>query len=101
MTNRHVHLIQASGGSCGCGVGHAQEPEFDVREIPHRLRHGAVFGALAAVGAGESMVLVAPHDPKPLLAQIAEREAGAMSVTYLERGPQAWRLRLQREGDLA
>ena len=40
--------------------------------------------------------LVAPHDPKPLLAQIADREAGAVTVRYLDEGPDAWRLRLTR-----
>jgi uncharacterized protein (DUF2249 family) len=42
------------------------------------------------------MVLVAPHDPLPLLAQIADREGGAIDVSYLQRGPDAWRLRLDR-----
>ena len=42
------------------------------------------------------MRLVAPHDPKPLLAQIAGREGEAVEVTYLERGPEAWTLRLSR-----
>jgi uncharacterized protein (DUF2249 family) len=42
------------------------------------------------------MRLVAPHDPKPLLAQIAERESGAIEVTYLVTGPDVWTLRLAR-----
>ena len=33
------------------------------------------------------MILVALHDPKPLLAQIADRERGTISVTYLDEGP--------------
>jgi uncharacterized protein (DUF2249 family) len=36
------------------------------------------------------------HDPKPLLAQIAERENGGISVRYLDEGPDAWRLLLTR-----
>ncbi len=96
---KHLDVVESSGG-CGCGEHDGEAPEFDVRQVPHRLRHGAVFGALSAVGPGQAMVLIAPHDPKPLLAQIAEREAGAISVTYLQRGPEAWRLRLQRDGAL-
>jgi uncharacterized protein (DUF2249 family) len=38
------------------------------------------------------MVLVAPHDPLPLLAQIESRSPGLFSVDYLERGPEAWRI---------
>ena len=63
---------------------------------PHAIRHATVFGALGAIKPGQSMVLVAPHDPKPLLAQIADREQGTISVTYLDEGPEAWRLRLTR-----
>ncbi|NUO90726.1 MAG: DUF2249 domain-containing protein [Dermatophilaceae bacterium] len=89
-------VSDVSKPGCGCGCSDSGEPELDVRAIPHALRHATVFGALGAVTAGSSMRLVAPHDPKPLLAQIAEREEGAIEVTYLERGPEAWTLRLTR-----
>ncbi|MGW2786487.1 DUF2249 domain-containing protein [Streptomyces populi] len=83
------------GGVCACGgAEEAAEPELDVREVPHALRHATVFGALDAVPAGTAMVLVAPHDPLPLLAQIEQRSPGIFSVEYLERGPEAWRLRI-------
>ncbi|MEU2736202.1 DUF2249 domain-containing protein [Streptomyces sp. NPDC007095] len=83
------------GGVCGCGgAEETAEPELDVREVPHALRHATVFGALDAVPAGTAMVLVAPRDPLPLLAQIEQRSPGVFSVEYLERGPEAWRLRL-------
>jgi uncharacterized protein (DUF2249 family) len=81
--------------ACGCGEHDHGAPELDVRAIPHAIRHATVFGALSAIPAGGSLVLVAPHDPKPLLAQIAERE-GPVTVTYLDEGPEAWRLRITR-----
>lgn len=83
------------GGACGCGGSNETEvPELDVREVPHSLRHATVFGAIAAVPSGQSMVLVAPHDPLPLLGQIEDRHPGAFAVEYLQRGPEAWRLLL-------
>ncbi|MFF4659016.1 DUF2249 domain-containing protein [Streptomyces sp. NPDC001381] len=83
------------GGACGCGGSEETDvPELDVRDVPHSLRHATVFGALAAVPSGRAMVLVAPHDPLPLLGQIEDRHPGAFAVEYLERGPQAWRLML-------
>jgi uncharacterized protein (DUF2249 family) len=97
MRHEQVEVEEADGcgGVCGCGgAEEAAEPELDVREVPHSLRHATVFGALDAVPAGTAMVLVAPHDPLPLLAQIEQRSPGAFSVEYLERGPEAWRLRL-------
>lgn len=86
------------GGECGCG--HQDEagvlPELDARAVPHAIRHATIFGALASVGAGGGLVLVAPHDPLPLLAQLEERSPGLFSVDYLERGPEAWRIRFVR-----
>lgn len=82
--------------ACGCGEEHGL-PELDARTIPHKIRHGAVIGAFGQVRPGAAMVLVAPHDPKPLLGQLAEIEGEALEVSYLEQGPEAWRLRLARK----
>jgi uncharacterized protein (DUF2249 family) len=86
------------GGGCGCGHQDPAEalPELDARAVPHAIRHAAIFGALDSVGAGNGMVLVAPHDPLPLLAQLEERSPGLFSVDYLERGPESWRVRFIR-----
>lgn len=84
---------RAGGGGCQCG--HAEEPgypELDARSIPHAIRHATIFGALASIDPGSGLVLVAPHDPVPLLDQIEQRYPGRFDVNYLERGPQAWRL---------
>ncbi|NLJ53696.1 MAG: DUF2249 domain-containing protein [Intrasporangiaceae bacterium] len=94
-TDEHQELPIAGATGCQCGHDHA-EPELDARTIPHAIRHATIFGALSAIKAGNSMVLVAPHDPLPLLAQIEDRENGTIEVAYLERGPEAWRLRLAR-----
>ncbi|PFG40192.1 uncharacterized protein (DUF2249 family) [Georgenia soli] len=82
---------------CGCGCGHDDSvPALDVRAVPHAIRHATVFGALGAIAPGLALDLVAPHDPKPLLAQIEQREPGAFDVRYLQSGPEAWTLRLTR-----
>ncbi len=85
-------------GACGCGeVDPAGFPELDARAVPHAIRHATVFGALDAVRPGGGMVLIAPHDPLPLLAQIEQREPGTFTVDYIERGPDAWRLSIVRK----
>ena len=82
---------------CGCGQTAGEgHPELDVRKVPHAIRHATVFGALEAVAPGAGLVLVAPHDPLPLLAQIEQRTGCAFTVTYLTRGPEAWRIELVR-----
>ena len=89
-------VAQAGSGGCACG-GHDEDlPELDARQVPHAIRHATIFGALDAVRPGKGLVLVAPHDPLPLLRQLEGREPGTFSVEYLERGPEAWRLRLTR-----
>lgn len=92
----HVTSSATDGHTCGCHeADQAGYPELDARIVPHAIRHATIFGALDAVAVGQGMVLVAPHDPLPLLAQIEQRP-GAFDVTYLERGPQDWRLQFIR-----
>jgi uncharacterized protein (DUF2249 family) len=97
----HGHAAESEAGcgghSCSCGeVDGPGYPELDARVVPHAIRHATIFGALDAVAAGGGLVLIAPHDPLPLLAQIEQRAPGAFEVSYLERGPEAWRLQFVR-----
>jgi uncharacterized protein (DUF2249 family) len=89
---------EAPGGGhgCGCGGHDEAEPELDARVVPHAIRHATIFGAVDAVQPGRALVLLAPHDPLPLLAQLEQRHPGGFGVEYLERGPETWRLRLTR-----
>lgn len=101
-----MHELLGGGGDGGDGgddadassvqVDPAGHPELDARSIPHAIRHAAIFGALGSVRPGQGLVLVAPHDPLPLLAQLERREPGTFVVEYLERGPDAWRLAILR-----
>lgn len=81
---------------CACGEVDDGLPELDARVVPHAIRHATIFGALDAIHPGRGLVLVAPHDPLPLLAQVEERDPGAFLIEYLERGPEAWRLQFVR-----
>ncbi|GAA3813645.1 DUF2249 domain-containing protein [Cellulomonas soli] len=80
--------------TCDCGGHDEADPVLDVRTIPHAIRHATVFGAYGAIPAGGSLVLVAPHAPLPLIAQLEAREP--VTVTWLEEGPEAWTVRLTR-----
>lgn len=58
---------------------------FDARGIARRFRHAAIFGAIDALGPGETMRFVNDHDPLPLLAQLRQRYGDALLVEYRAR----------------
>src|SRR5690606_1154217 len=88
----------AGDGSCGCGgdgggsTAEAEiltiDPRLDVREIPHARRHAAVLAALESTPPGGALVLVAPHAPRPLLAEVAQRFGDQFTVDWLQEGPE-------------
>lgn len=85
---------EPAGHSCGCGGHDEGDPVLDVRAIPHAIRHATVFGAFEAIAPGKSLILVAPHLPRPLLAQLAER--ATIETEVLVDGPEAWQVRITR-----
>ncbi|MBI1378972.1 MAG: DUF2249 domain-containing protein [Frankiales bacterium] len=86
-----------AGGTCTCGKGDAATPVLDVRAIPAAVRHAAVHGALGAIPVSGSIVLAAPHEPLPLLAELEELHPGEFAVSYVERGPKTWLLKFTRQ----
>lgn len=60
---------------------------FDARGIAKRFRHAAIFGALDALQAGETMRFVNDHDPLPLLSQLQQRYADSVAICYVAREP--------------
>jgi uncharacterized protein (DUF2249 family)/iron-sulfur cluster repair protein YtfE (RIC family) len=96
------------GGDGGCGCGGAQGPSdavapvltvdtrLDVREVPHDQRHALVLSTVAGLPAGEAVVLIASHAPRPVLAEIDHRFGGQIRTQWLQSGPQVWQVRLER-----
>jgi uncharacterized protein (DUF2249 family) len=59
---------------------------FDARGVAKRFRHAAIFGALQALHAGETMRFMNDHDPLPLLAQL-QAFGERLAIRYLRREP--------------
>lgn len=95
--DRDAHQDDAHAATCQCADEDEELPALDVRAVPHAIRHATVFGALDAIGPGGGMILIAPHDPLPLLAQIEQRMPGRFTVSYLKREPGECRLQFLRE----
>ena len=58
---------------------------FDARGIAKRFRHAAIFGALGALKAGETMRFCNDHDPLPFLSQIVSQFGSRVKITYVSR----------------
>ncbi len=86
-----------TGGAGSDGKdGGGQEPDLDVRQLPHGQRHDAIFTAYRAVKPGRGFVLVSDHDPLPLRYQFEAQYRGQFTWDYVEAGPGTWRVRIGR-----
>lgn len=70
--------------------------ELDVRVIPPREKHPAIFATFAALEPGQAFVLVNDHDPRPLRYQFEFEHTGEFGWEYLEEGPEVWRVRISK-----
>jgi uncharacterized protein (DUF2249 family) len=60
---------------------------FDARGVAKRFRHAAIFGALSALGPGETMRFCNDHNPLPLLSQIESHFGDKVQISYVSREP--------------
>ena len=72
-----------------------EEQVVDVRDIIPRLRHTVIFQLFENLDDSRSLQLIADHDPKPRRFQLEAKHGNRCRWTYLEEGPDRWRVRLQ------
>ena len=76
---------------------HAAAPnEIDVRSLVPMQRHQKIFQLVDELALGGKFVLINDHDPKPLYYQLEAEHPRQFSWTYLERGPEVWRVEIGR-----
>lgn len=68
----------------------------DVRTIIPRERHPLIFNTFDALAPGEAFELVNDHDPKPLYYQLQAERPGQLLWSYLQQGPEVWRVQVGR-----
>ena len=74
----------------------ATQVTIDVRFIPPRDRHALIFDRFDTIQAGEALQIVNDHDPQGLHRQFAEYLPGKFDWSYLESGPDLWRVRIAK-----
>lgn len=68
--------------------------EIDVRPVPPPERHPRIFSTFAALAPGDALHLVNDHDPRPLLFTFQREHAGRYDWSYLQEGPETFRVRI-------
>lgn len=69
---------------------------LDVRPIPCSIKHGLIFRIWHALPVEDHFILLNDHDPVPLRYQFAAEFPEAFSWDYLERGPEAFRVKITK-----
>ena len=77
-------------------AANAETNVIDVRMLVPMQRHQKIFALVDQLAPGGKFVLVNDHDPKPLHYQLEAEHPNQFSWTYLERGPQVWRVEIGR-----
>ena len=72
-------------------------PFIDVRIVPPGQRHPRICAMANALEGGAAFTIINDHDPKPLHYQLQAEYPGQFSWTYLESGPEVWRVELGRQ----
>jgi uncharacterized protein (DUF2249 family)/quercetin dioxygenase-like cupin family protein len=70
--------------------------ELDVRRLRKPDKHPTIFATYSALATGESFVLVNNHDPKHLRDEFDADHPDSYGWEYLDRGPEAWRIRITK-----
>ena len=67
-----------------------------VQQIPPRERHAQIFASFDALAVGHALQIVNDHDPRPLRFQFDDRTPGQFDWSYVESGPETWRVNIKR-----
>lgn len=68
----------------------------NVAAYPSPFKHRAIFAAFDTLAPGLRMMIVNDHDPRPLHYQFQAERDGEFGWTYLEEGPETWRVAIER-----
>ena len=70
---------------------------LDVRNIQPRDRHPKIFNTFDSLNAGDKMILINDHDPKPLKYQLEAERTGQFDWEYILTGPEEWKVEIVKK----
>jgi uncharacterized protein (DUF2249 family) len=71
--------------------------KVDARKYEPRDKHTVIFDTFNKLNLGEVMELTNDHDPRPLHYQLLAEYEGKFEWTYLEEGPEIWRVSIGKK----
>jgi len=69
---------------------------LDVTMLAPAVKHSTIFGLIAKLSEGQSLIIHNDHDPAPLRHQLGHTHPGTIAWEYLEKGPQWWKVRIAK-----
>lgn len=88
-----VHITKKDNSGLG-DTGFSVVNEFDIRPFPPTERHEMFYKAFADIQPGEAFEFINDHDPLPLYYQMEAESKDPFRWEYLEKGPEAWKVRV-------
>lgn len=74
-----------------------KEPQvLDVTQLEPRMKHPTIFRLFDNLQPGETLIIHNDHDPKPLYYQLIAERGNIFQWTYLEKGPEDWKVAIRR-----
>lgn len=70
---------------------------LNVTTLEPRLKHPTIFERFDALKSGETLILHNDHDPKPLYFQLIAQRGEIFTWTYLEQGPEWWKINITKD----
>ncbi|HRO38681.1 MAG TPA: iron-sulfur cluster repair di-iron protein [Flavobacteriales bacterium] len=77
-------------------AGMANSNVLDVTKLAPAVKHSTIFGRIAQLGEGQSLVIHNDHDPAPLRHQLGHTHPGTIQWEYLEKGPEWWKVKITK-----
>ncbi len=71
------------------------ERVINVADIDPRFRHAILFRLFEHLAPDASLQIVVDHDPRRLRMQLEASHGSRCAWSYLEEGPDVWRVRLR------
>ena len=77
------------------------ERVINVADIDPKYRHNILFRLFEHLAPDDSLQILVDHDPRRLRLQLEARHGSRCAWSYLQEGPDLWRVRLRllRAGD--